>query len=1191
MYLKKVEMKGFKSFADNITLDFKKGITSIIGPNGSGKSNIADAIRWVLGEQSLKNLRGSKSQDVIFAGTQFRKALSFAEVTLILDNSDRGLDVDYNEVSITRRLYRSGESEYLINKNKCRLKDVVHLLLDTGIGKDGYSIIGQGRVEELLSNKSEERRNIFDEASGIMKYKVRKAEALKKLEKTEENLSRINDIIIEIGSGLETLGEQAKKARTYLDLRQKLKEYETATYVRSIEEYQNKLDKINQELSLVNHNISEQEKSVKECNVKIGGYSARQEALEAELENVKTECHEIEGVIARKTGDIRVWEEKYKKYVSYIVNLRKDIEISRNDAESLQKNKVKYGERLESLNADLTEYEKKLAQFEDEMQSLLATMNQEEVRIEKMKMEMMDKLDLITDIKTSISACNSMMESNESRLKSINKDVSVLIREKDAFFLEKESVEKQLSEAVEKEKKINNDANQAEIRYRELAERLKKIDMGVNETKSVLNAEKSKYGLLSDMEKSYEGYNKSVKAVLYANDNRLLGDVRIYGTVADIVKTEEKYETATEMAIGGAMQNVITEDEEDAKVVIQYLRKGNHGRATMMPVSSMAPRSVERNVLNGMSKMRGFIDTCDRLVTCDDRFSNIVKNLLGRIVVVEDYDSAVHIAKEYSYAYRIVTLDGDIFQTGGSITGGSVNKVTTSLLSRKRLLGELERKISDLEKRYGSLCREKQKVSEEAALCKEKLELLSKNKRETEFERIRHENRLESLLEKLEGHAFKIENARDEKEQFKNDIEKTGLELKSHQEKLECIEKDIEETKRVIIEFESGHKTKRQRKDDLVTDITDYKVSVNSIKESMESIKNNLTDSERSVKVLMEGIMLKEEEIGKNEEKIRTAQTNMSQLDSEIKSLTEKMTGSNLTATKLEEEKKNIRIETEEVRTSLENGNKNILLFKEEESRLNVRKAKIESDMDALKGRMYDEYEITYAEAVNHRTEPDEEITPKKISLLKHQINELGSVHVGAIQEYTETKSRYDFLLKQQTEMEAAKEKLKRVVYEMNSVMKTNFTEKLNDINKNFKKVFNELFDGGRAELALADSENILESDIEVFVQPPGKNLQNMMLLSGGERSLTAIALLFSIMMLKPTPFCVLDEIEAALDDVNVYRFVDYLKTLSDKTQFILITHRKGTMEGSDLLYGVTMQEHGISHVVSIEADKIEKTG
>jgi chromosome segregation protein len=1192
MYLKKIEMKGFKSFADNITLEFKNCITSIIGPNGSGKSNIADAIRWVLGEQSLKNLRGSKSQDIIFAGTQFRKALSFAEVTLTLDNSDRSLDVDFDEVSICRRLYRSGESEFYINKSKCRLKDVVNLLLDTGIGKDGYSVIGQGKVEELLSAKSEERRNIFDEAAGIMKYKVRKAEALSKLEKTEENLSRINDIITEIGSGLATLEEKAKKARTYLDLRQKLKDYETATYVRSIQSFQGKLDEINKEKSLVEQNIKDQEKIILEKGEQIKKNTQRQEQLEIELENLKKETHEIEGEIARKSGDIRVWEEKHKKYLSYIANLRKEIEASQNETDILKENKVKLNERLASLNADMVKYESKLKQFEEEMQSLLATMNREEARIETLKMEMMEKLDQITEVKTSISTSSGVLDNYRTRIKEIENDISVMIREKDSFLSEKENTEKLLNETEEKENKVIKEKQETENRYKTLTERLRMLDVRLNEAKSAYQAEKSKYNMLYEMEKSYDGYNRSVKAVLNANDNGILGNVRIYGTLADIIDVEEKYETAVEMAVGGAMQNIVTEDEEDAKAVIGFLRKGNIGVATMMPVSSMQPRRIEKNVLEELGKMKGFVDTCDRLVSYDPRFDNVIKNLLGRVVIAEDYDSAVLMAKKFSYSYKIVTLDGDIFQTGGSITGGSVNKKGTGLLSRKRLLNELKTSVSRLESGCASLAKSKEKTSEEALLCENKLEILEKEKHNAELERIKFENRLESLLERLESLEFKIENAREEKEQYKKECAVAEKELNELTEKLLSIEKDVEDRKRVIMEFESRNKTTRQRKDDLVTDITDYKVSLNSVKDGIETVKNSLTETDRAAEALQRAIEQKQSEIRMNEEKIENVKAELQNLQREIKALNEKMTGAGLTVVKLEEERKNLRLEIEECRKILDEGNKNILLFKEEESRLQVRGAKLESDMDALKSRMFDEYEITYAEAVNRRnTAIEEEISPRKISELKNQINALGSVDVTSISEYAETKARYDFLTKQQQEMEEAKEKLKRVVYEMNSVMKAKFSEKLKEINQNFKKVFRELFDGGRAELVLADDENILESDIQVFVQPPGKNLQNMMLLSGGERSLSAIALLFSIMMLKPTPFCVLDEIEAALDDVNVYRFIDYLRTLSDKTQFILITHRKGTMEGSDFLYGVTMQEHGVSHVVSVDTNQIEKTG
>ncbi len=1191
MYLKRVEMKGFKSFADNVTLDFKNCITSIIGPNGSGKSNISDAIRWVLGEQSLKNLRGSKSQDIIFSGTQFRKALSFAEVSLILDNNDKGLDVEYDEVSITRRLYRSGESEYLINNNKCRLKDVYTLLLDTGIGKDGYSIIGQGKIEELLSSKSEERRNIFDEAAGIMKYKTRKAEALKKLEKTEENLIRINDIIREIESGLENLKMQAQKARIFIDFRNKLKEYETAVYVRSIEDFELKIKKLNDEADLIVKNISDEELTVKACNLLIQKNVGRQESLESQMESVHKEYREADRIISEKTGDIRVWEEKRKKYTDHVETLKNDILNSKFDMEEIQKNRSKYEKRLEVLNKDLKEYSKALEGFEAEMQEIMATLNENEQEIEKLKFDMMDKLDMITERKTSVASCNNLIDNLASRLKSIEKDVMILIREKDAFFIEKENIEREISASEENEISLNKDISQLNTRLKELNEQYKKNEHNLSETKSLLNTEKSKYNLLFEMEKNYEGYNKSVKAALTAFENRSDANVKLYGTVADIINVEEEYETAVEMALGGAMQNIITEDENDAKTVISYLRRGNHGRVTLMPVSTMTPRFTDGTTLAEMRKLTGFIDTGDKLVTCDNKFTNIIKNLLGRIIIVKDYDSAVKIAKAFSYTYRVVTLEGDTVNTGGSITGGSVNKVASNILSRKRMIGQLEYRIQNFVKREESLLKVREDYLKDISSCNDTISVLTTKKRDVEHERIRLENKYESLLEKIQTHTFKIENGNDEKKRFCDEINKTKQELTNHKKCLNDIEVEIERSKRIISEFEETHKSKRKRKDDLVTDITDYKVSVNSFIESINIINNNLKDTENSVVGLIEEVKRKEDELKKNVEKISIAESNKIQLDNEIKTRREKMTGTNLLIGKLEQEKKSLKDEIEEARSNIDSANKNILLFKEEENRLNIRKTKIESDMDSLKGRMYDEYELTYAEAVLNRREPDEEVTPKKISSLKQQINELGSVHVGAIQEYTDTKTRFDFLVKQKNEMEEAKEKLKRIVYEMNSVMKTKFTGRLNEINKNFRKVFTELFDGGKAELALADSENVLESDIEVFVQPPGKNLQNMMLLSGGERALAAIALLFSIMMLKPAPFCILDEIEAALDDANIYKFIEYLRTLSDKTQFILITHRKGTMEGSDLLYGVTMQEHGVSNIVSMDIGSIEKTG
>lgn len=1184
MYLKGIDVQGFKSFADKISLDFDSGITSVVGPNGSGKSNIADAIRWVLGEQSAKTLRGSKMEDIIFAGTEHRKPLGFAEVSLTIDNSDSTLPVDFNEVTVTRRIYRSGESEYFINKTSCRLKDINELFLDTGMGKDGYSIIGQGRVDEILSTKSEDRRHIFEEASGIMKYKVRKIEAEKKLELTKQNLTRINDIINELENQLEPLKEQSETAKKYLSLREGLKELEVNVYIESIAKFKEKVKEFEEQYQVIKDNIDSENARLEAITSQNKDKAEMMKSLDERLEKARQEFHGIDTSLERYNSEIKLNEEKINNFSENIKRIENEIKEINQKINQLEKEEGTKQEKIKYLNDKYQEYSVKLQESEKKMEGVLASLNETERQIENMKSSIMDKLDILSDKKTQINYVKSHIESMNKRKSVIDNEVYSITLEKDKENMKKEDLSESLYKTKELIKNSKNRQQQLHSEKESMDNELEELRKKQNKLKADIQYKNSRYKMLQDMERNLEGYNRSVKNVLQACNQSPEFGKGIHGALAQLITADKKYETAIEMTLGSALQNIVTTSEEDAKKAIEFLKTNRLGRATFLPISSVNGKCFDGNLLDQIKRMDGFCGVASDLIEFDPKYKGIVHSFLGKVVVADTLDAGIKMARKFGYSFRIVTLEGDILSTSGSLSGGSADNKGTGILSRNREITELDSAIRSLTNEEGILGKDINTIINKLEVVISEITREENEIRNNELVKIRDESHLAQVEENIKKIEAKTEMLKQEKNQLARQETETLQELDKYVQELNDLEKDIADTKAIIAEYQEKHKEGQSVRDELHTDITDYKISVNSIIESLEGVKESVDKLKSEKDISEKSINRKNSEKTKNNDEIELLKKSSEGLRSIIKAQEEEKAGKTFEIDRIAEEKKVIEEELFDIVNQINLINKNIILLQEDFNRIEVKKTKVEAEMETIQNRMWDEYELTYTNALELKKDIGS-ITQaqKRINELKNQVKELGPVNVASIEEYIKTKERFEFMSVQKNDMEQAAEKLHRVIYEMTSIMKKQFLEQFKLINENFGIVFKELFEGGRAGLILVDQENVLESGIEIEVQPPGKKLQNMMLLSGGERAFTAIALLFAILRLRPSPFCVLDEIEAALDDANVYRFAQYLKNFVKDTQFVMITHRKGTMEASDALYGVTMQEHGISKIVSMK--------
>ena len=1179
MYLKRLEMQGFKSFADKTTLEFMPGITSVIGPNGSGKSNIVDCIKWILGEQSMKELRGGKSSDIIFAGTQTRKSLGYAEASLIFDNADGALPIEYTEVTVTRKIYRSGETGYFINKTPCRLKDVVELFMDTGIGKDGYSIIGQGKIDQILSNKSEDRRNVFEEAAGIVKYKTRKEESEKKLERTKLNLLRINDILTEIEGNLEPLKQQSDKARKFLDLKQELKNIEVGLFVYNIEKYKSDLQKVSEDIDIISSNCNLEEGKLEKIKILKDELKESIDEITNKIESLQNIGFESQKKQEQLNSDINVFKSKIenneqneKRFLEEIEDLKKKIQTS----EEEMNNKL---DKKNSLKQNKEKFEKELKEKQEELNKIMATFSEKELKIEEAKRKLETNVDKKYEIETEKNTQNTNILNIEKRSKQIENEISSNISEKDRVSFDKEDIKKLCYESQKVKNQTEKDLQEIISKKQDAENKIKTIDLKINNLSQDLQFKESRQKFLIETEKEKEGYINSVKALLKDCQNIKELGRGMNGALAELIEVPDELQTAIEMTLGASLQNIVTENEEDAKKLIEHLRKNKLGRASFLPLTSVRGRKLDR--IKGQND--GVLGIASDLIDYNKKYEQIVLSLLGRTVIVKNMDTAIDLAKKNGYSFRIVTIEGDVINPSGAMAGGSVAKKTVNILGRSKEIEKLSKQIENIKAEIEKLKNEKQRIIEESSDIFDKEKELQEKAKQAEIDY----NVQKQKQDSIEQFILKIENTiqklKDEKENLTKQKEEAEKNIKFCDENIQKIIETNSELQEMIDKFAESNKDTQKTVDDLNFDITNLKISVSSFDESENSIEEITNIMRQEIENNKKSISNKENLIQelKNENnelnvKIEESFKKIEEIKDEVQN-----SGANIEKLKQERIKNNERLVQKE-------GEQNDLYktiedLKAQLVKLDVKKNRLEEDIKAQIDKLWEEYELT-PNATEEYTKPENvSLTQKRVNNLHADIRELGDVNVNSIEEYNNLKSRYDFMSEQRLDLENTMAKLNKMIAEITETMKKQFKERFVVINKNFGEVFSELFGGGKAEITLEDENNVLECGININVQPPGKKLQNMLLLSGGERAFTAIALLFAILKMNPAPFCVLDEIEAALDDVNVYRYAEFLKKFAKDTQFLLITHRKGTMEAADTVYGVTMEEHGISKLLSMK--------
>lgn len=1178
MYLKQLNIHGFKSFSDKVKLEFNKGITAVVGPNGSGKSNVSDAVRWVLGEQKAKSLRGDKMEDIIFAGTETRKPLGFAEVSMTIDNQDQKMPIAYTEVTVTRRVYRSGESEYQINGTNCRLKDVHELFMDTGVGREGYSIIGQGRIDELLSTKPDDRRRIFEEAVGIVKYKVRKNEAIIKLEKEKQNLMRIEDIIAELEGQMDSLEKQSRKAKIYLDLKQKIKYASLTMFCADADKMEKdyQQQQKNKEIALENKQtiLAEKEQQIQQTQQ----IQQQYEQLKRELEQTQQEILSFRSQQEKTESDIRLAKEQIQHFLKDIQRLQKETITKEQQKEQNQKEEQLFLTKIAALAMTIKSAKEQLQKQQSRFEELSHSLYESEKNMEDYKNEMVEQIRINTEAKGDKSKRQSMLEQFEQRQKQILSEKEYLADQIHTQEVHMQVLLKQQKEFEEQQQELN--MLHLEQKKVELQQEQQNIAAEQKQREQQLSQKRSRFSVLSEMEKEHEGYYKSVKSILHLKT--LQKWQGICGAVGELLHVPEKYESAIEIALGNNLQNIVTNTEQEAKEAIQYLKENHLGRATFLPLSSIKGKKL---IHDKILSENGVLGVASDLISYDMVYDNVIQSLLGRTIIIENIDKAVLLSKKYQYQYRIVTLEGDLLNAGGSMTGGSLQKKASSIFSRSREIATLSEEI----KKEKLLFENGQKALQALELELEKVNQLS-------IEKHLKSQEIQLSLQKNAEDKQNTETLLQERQQKQKlyDLEQTQLleqcqlvqqEMNDFQNIVEQAEQKMIEINQKLSAFQSNVAEEKEEKDKILNQITELKVKLSAEEQNKKAVKESIQ------RLQQQNVMLEQEQQQKEKE-ILSFQHSSQQKEAEQKELEQKLIfyqqeeqKQQSTFTALSEQKQNKKQEIILLEQKEKEMAENVSRLENEIFRIETKQEKIEEEKQRLFSEIWEEYEMTYEMIKQQYT--SQTVSYQKLKAdtkqWKNEIKDLGHVNVEAIESYQEVKQRYSFLTEQRADILEAEQKLQLLISDLSQMMENRFREQFAMISQNFGEVFCEMFGGGKAYLKLSDETKVLESSIEIIAQPPGKSLQNMTLLSGGERALTAIAILFSILKMKPSPFCILDEIEAALDDANVKRYADYLKKFSKETQFIVITHRKGTMEAADVMYGVTMQEKGVSKMISVQ--------
>ena len=1178
MYLKNIEVHGFKSFAQKINFEFHNGITGIVGPNGSGKSNVGDAVRWVLGEQSAKQLRGGNMQDVIFSGTELRKPLSFASVAITLDNSDHKLPVEFNEVTVTRRLYRSGESEYLINGSSCRLKDIQEMFYDTGIGKEGYSIIGQGQIDKILSGKPEDRRELFDEAAGIVKFKRRKNTTIKKLDEERQNLVRVTDILTELTRQLEPLEKQSETAKIYLAKRDELRELDVNLFLLDYEHTGKLLEELEEKLGNTESELEETKEAYEQTKVEYERLEQELEELNSRLEELKERQQQNALTRQQHEGQIQVLEEQILAGKQNSDHYRNRLETLGEELQKRTSDKEKFSEEKEELRDKLARQRQRLKEETEHLENIQAEASACAAAVEDGKNEIIEILNSRATTKGKVQRFDAMMEQLDIRKAAVSQRILHLKTEEEELASERKKAQSRYDSVTHSIDSMNAECIRLDGEVQKLQDKLKEQSRQMEIGQTAYHREASRLESLKNITERYDGYGNSIRRVMEQKSR----EPGIKGVVADIIHVQKDYEVAIETALGGSIQNIVTDNEQTAKRMIGFLKKNRFGRATFLPLSNISGRGgISRREVLGET---GVIGTADTLVKADPEYNSLVQYLLGRVLVVDHIDHAIAIGKKYRHSLRMVTIEGESLSPGGSMTGGAF-KNNSNLLGRRREIEELENSVGLLKKDLQELQvsigdnRSRRNVLRDAiADFQEKLR-----------QQYVDQNTARMNLEQTDEKIANIQKSYQQIDREKEELRRQAGEIRADHS---TIAKELEESQRDEKELETFIETKQKELEDWRADEASKMKELEQIRldeaglsqqehylqENLIRLLGEMEAFQRESRELEENLKLSIEETKRKQEGIQNlkdAVNACSSLDQELQRQRDEKQAQ-------KEEKNTSHKAFFEKRDQL---SERTSLLDKECFRLKSQAEKVEEQRETQISYMWEEYEITPNNALSYQKEEltDRQEMKKDISRIKDEIRKLGSVNVNAIEDYKELLERHTFLSGQYEDLVQAEKTLESIIQELDEGMRRQFAEKFHDIQREFDKAFKELFGGGKGTLELSEDEDILEAGIKIISQPPGKKLQNMMQLSGGEKALTAIALLFAIQNLKPSPFCLLDEIEAALDDSNVGRFASYLRKLTKNTQFIIITHRRGTMNAADRLYGITMQEKGVSTLVSVD--------
>ena len=1177
MYLKSIEIHGFKSFANKIVFQFHNGITGIVGPNGSGKSNVADAVRWVLGEQRIKQLRGASMQDVIFSGTETRKPLSYAYVAITLDNSDHQLAIDYDEVTVARRIYRSGESEYLINGTPCRLKDVNELFYDTGIGKEGYSIIGQGQIDKILSGKPEERRELFDEAAGIVKFKRRKAAAQTKLENEKQNLVRVNDILSELEKQVGPLEKQSEVAKVYLRKKEELKSLDINVFLLENKRLREQLASAEEKYNLASTELGETGEKYEGIKEEYERIQQEIESLDAAIEAAREQLTDTGLMRGKLEGEINVLKEQINSAHGSENHLNNRKAALEEEIAGKEQEKQDILTDKKDTDTQVQEIAEAAAKAKADLEAIQNKITELNNNIEAGKNTIIGELNQRATIKSKMGRFDTMMEQINIRKAELN---SRLLRAKSDEAAREETVKKleETFETVTEElRQMTEQEAASELELGNIRENLTGLDAKLRETQTRFHQEQSKLEALTNITERYDGYGGSVKKVMEQKEK----EKGIIGVVADIIQVEAKYETAIETALGGNIQNIVTDNEETAKHMIGFLKQNRLGRATFLPLTSITKPQEFKNP--EALKEKGVIGMADELVGTEEEYRNVAKAMLGRIVVVDNVDNAVKIARKFDYGIRMVTLEGELLVPGGAISGGAF-KNNSNLLGRRREMDELEKKVKKLSEDIKTYNQKIEDTKSKRNKLRMDLEALKTEMQRKSIEQNTARLNISQARERMEEEAESAQSLKLEEQEIETRIFEIRSGKESITQELAASEELEKTTQEQILGFQKELESCRLVESEASAHAGEWEVKVEKMRQALDYKQANVdrigSELERAQAELNEIL----EALTENAQEVERKKNNILEIEKTIAASHENQDASRK---KLDEDlakKEELSAKQKDFFRSREEMSERMNALDKEVYRLGEQKKKLEDGIEGQINYMWDEYEITLSDAAGLRNEEMNDLPAMKreISGLKDEIRKLGNVNVNAIEDYKNLMERYTFMKTQHDDLVEAEKTLEGIIEELDTAMRKQFTEKFAEISREFDKVFKELFGGGKGTLELMEDEDILEAGIRIIAQPPGKKLQNMMQLSGGEKALSAISLLFAIQNLKPSPFCLLDEIEAALDDSNVGRFAKYLHKLTKNTQFIVITHRRGTMEQVDRLYGITMQEKGVSTLVSV---------